>query len=156
MPPSVGGTLTAIVQDERAGGATARTSYIIEVSSEPNELNNSATADTPAVNPGTYSGWVGAIDPTDNYRIQGPGVGKFTATLTNLKAPVFARLVDSAGNLVIGPVSNIAQSGVILEGLIPKPDERYFLQVFRKNLQDGRVGAFVHLLASHKPEVSGR
>ena len=142
VPPSVGGTLTAIVQDERAGGATARTSYIIEVSSEPNELNNSATADTPAVNPGTYSGWVGAIDPTDNYRIQGPGVGKFTATLTNLKAPVFARLVDSAGNLVIGPVSNIAQSGVILEGLIPKPDERYFLQVFRNPPQAGFLEGF--------------
>jgi len=30
------------------------------------------------------------------------------------------------------------------------------LQVFRKNLQDSRVGAFVDLLASHKPEVSGR
>jgi|GEM_PF-1372291 len=128
---STEGSLTAIVRDERAGGVTARTSYIVEVSSEPNELNNSATADTPAVNPGTYSGWVGAIDPTDNYRIQGPSIGKLTATLTNLKGPVSVKLVDSDGTLVIGPVSNGAQSGVILEGLISKPDERYFLQVQR-------------------------
>ena len=32
----------------------------------------------------------------------------------------------------------------------------YFSQVFRKNLQDSRGGAFVDLLASYKPEVSGR
>ncbi|MEG4022726.1 hypothetical protein, partial [Microcoleus sp. S13C4] len=128
---SAAGTLTALVRDERAAGVTTKTSYIVEVSSEPNELNNSSTADTPAVNPGTYSGWVGAIDPTDSYRIQGPGVGKVTATLTNLKAPVFVKLVDSAGTLLKGPVSNATQSFLDFEGLIPKPDERYFLEVSR-------------------------
>ena len=131
VPPSADGTLTAIVKDERATGVTDRTPYIVEVSSEPNELNNSANADTPAVNPGTFSGWVGAIDPIDNYRIQGPGVGKVTATLTNLQGIISVQLVDSDGNLLIGPVSNVFQSGVILEGLIPKPDARYFLQVKR-------------------------
>lgn len=51
--PTVGGTFTGIVRDER-GAVTGRTPYTVEVNLEPNELNNKGDADTPAVNPGTY------------------------------------------------------------------------------------------------------
>jgi Ca2+-binding RTX toxin-like protein len=127
--PIVGGTFTGIVTDKR-GAATALTPYTVEVNLEPNNLNNQSNGDTPAVNPGTYSGWVGSIDTLDSYRIDGSDRGKLTATLGNLDGIVNVDLVDSStGFSVATTQNNKGQPDAKLEFEVLTPGKRYFLEV---------------------------
>ncbi|MEZ2280057.1 MAG: hypothetical protein ACBR12_24440, partial [Microcoleus sp.] len=138
--PIVGGTFTGIVRDNKpAAAATELTAYTVEVNLEPNDLNNERNGDTPAVNPGTYSGWVGKIDPIDYYRIEGPSLGKLTATLGNLDGIVTANLVDPSNpNFPVATTqNNKGQPDAKLEFEVLTPGKRYFLEVKHVNANPG-------------------
>ncbi|MEK0195954.1 hypothetical protein, partial [Microcoleus anatoxicus] len=139
--PPVGGTFAGIVRDNR-GTVKETTSYTVEVNLEPNKLNDEKNADTPAFTPGNYPGWVGSIDTLDYYRIEGPAVGKLTATLTGIDGAVTVRLLDKGGfEKATAKTTASAETAIQLEFLIPSANERYFLEVAPQDIKkpgDGR------------------
>ena len=132
--PPVGGTFAGIVRDD-TGTVKETTVYTVEVNLEPNKLNDVRNAGTPAFTPGNYPGWVGSIDKLDYYRIEGPAVGKLTATLTGIDGAVTVRLLDDKDGQKAKAETQTTESALLLEFLIPSPNERYFLEVAPKDIK---------------------